>query len=275
MIGVSRHTILAVRVFVLGSGSSGNALVVEADGTRVLVDAGIGPKVAKERLRALGVEPEDYRVDAIVATHHHGDHFDHVEKLARAFGATIWLHRGIDAPRVRRKHAVSDYAPGASFRVGALAIATELVPHDAPQVAVRIASEHHAVGIATDVGHVTSRLVGLIASCDAAIVEANFCPELLGHAPYPEALKRRIGGGFGHLSNAQASELARRVSGSRLGQLWLGHLSKIANTEERAIEAVAAAAPKLEVGAIPHGVPCTLDVRRLRPLQLGLPFEAH
>lgn len=272
MIGVSRHTVGAVRVFVLGSGSSGNALVVEADGTRVLVDAGIGPKVSRERLLALGATLEDYRVDAIVATHHHGDHFDHVEKLARAFGATIWLHRGIDAPRVRRKHAVSEYEPGTTFRVGALAIATEPIPHDAPQVAVRVASEHHALGIATDVGHVTSRLVGLVASCDAAIVEANFCPELLGHAPYPDHLKRRIGGGYGHLSNGQASELARRVSGSRLGRLWLGHLSKIANTEERAIETVAAAAPKLEVGAIPHGVPCVLDVRRLRPLQLGLPF---
>jgi phosphoribosyl 1,2-cyclic phosphodiesterase len=262
----------SVRVFVLGSGSSGNALLVDAERTRVLVDAGIGPRVAAARMEALGEALLPHGVAAIVATHHHGDHFGHVEKLARALGAPIYLHRGIDAPRVRRKHRVVDYDVGRPFRVGEIEIDTVRVPHDAPQVAVRLATKHHALGIATDVGHATPGLVAMLASCDGAIVEANHCPELLALGPYPQRLKQRVGGGYGHLSNARAAELAARLVGSRVGRLWLGHLSRANNTPERALETVATAARRIDVGVLPHGASCTIDVLRTRPVQLALPF---
>lgn len=261
-----------MRVYVLGSGSSGNALLVDADGTRVLVDAGIAPRAAVARMEELGADLAPGSVHGIVATHQHGDHFGQIEKLARALGAPIWLHRRIDAPRVRRKHRVVDYDVGRAFRIGELEITTEEVPHDAPQVAVRVATKHHAFGVATDVGHVTARLVALLAACDGAVVEANHCAELLAFGPYPEHLRRRVAGGFGHLSNARTAELAARLVGSRLGRLWLGHLSRTNNTPERALETVAGAAKRIEVAVLPHGAACALDVRRARPLQLGLPF---
>jgi phosphoribosyl 1,2-cyclic phosphodiesterase len=265
-----------VRAFVLGTGSSGNSLLVEADGLRILVDAGLGPQVLERRLAALGVVLGPRGLDAIVPTHHHGDHFGGVEKIARAFGCTVYLHPGIDAPRVRARCNVREIRMGQAFRIesacGSLEVRAEHVPHDAPQVAIRVASAGHAIGYATDVGRVTTNLVGLLASCDVALVEANHCTELLAYGPYPTRLRERVGGGLGHLSNAQTAELAGKLVGSRLGQLYLGHLSRSNNTPERALETVAGAARHMRVAVLPHGAVATLDVRRSSAFQLALPF---
>lgn len=262
----------SVRAFVLATGSSGNAVLVEGGGARVLVDAGVGPKAIEVRLAALGADLLPRGVDAIVATHEHGDHFGQAEKLARALRAPLYLHDGIVAPRVRRRVPVRTFVPGEPFRVGPLEVTTARVPHDAPQVAVRLATEEHAFGIATDVGHVTHELVELLGGCDGAIVEANHCPELLAFGPYPPHLRARVGGHLGHLSNLECAELAARLSGSRVAKLWLGHLSRTNNTPERALEAVRARAPRLAVEVLPHGASSVLEVRRGHSYQLALAF---
>jgi phosphoribosyl 1,2-cyclic phosphodiesterase len=267
-----------LRAFVLGTGSSGNALLVEtAAGARVLVDAGIGPRKLERRLGLLGVaDPTDLRLDAIVPTHRHGDHFGELERLARASGAPVWVHRGLasDVPsRVRARFPVHEYEPGRAFRIGDLEILAEPVPHDAPHVALRLATKDRALGVATDVGHVTRELVALLAGCDAALVESNHCAELLAWGPYPQRLKERVSGGFGHLSNARTAELASRLVGSRLARLWLGHLSRANNTPERALDVVASKAPRIDVSVLPHGAVAALDIRRARPEQLALPFD--
>jgi phosphoribosyl 1,2-cyclic phosphodiesterase len=262
---------------VLGSGSSGNCVLVEAEGVRILIDAGLGPRQLEARLLELGVElgpsaAGKPSIDAIIPTHHHGDHFSGVEKIARAIGCPVYLHAGIVAPRVRARFDVRELVIGRAFRVGSLEVRTELVPHDAPQIALRVASAEHALGVATDIGRPTAALTALLASCDAAILEANHCTEMLAFGPYPMRLRQRVGGGLGHLSNTQTAELAARLVGSRLGQLYLGHLSRSNNTPERALETVASAAPRLGVAVLPHGALSALDVRRTRAFQLALPF---
>ncbi|MBX3208823.1 MAG: MBL fold metallo-hydrolase [Labilithrix sp.] len=267
-----RSSASGMRVYVLGSGSSGNALLVESSGTRLLVEAGVGPKVAASRLAELGVELGARELDGIVATHRHGDHFGHAGKLATAFSAPLYLHPGIDGVEPAASVEVRRYDIGRAFRVGALTITTVQVPHDAAQVALRVDDGTHALGIATDVGRVTSGLVGLLGACDAALVEANHCSEMLAFSEYPDVVKRRIGGGWGHLSNAQTAELGARLVGSRLARLWLGHLSRSNNTPARALETVASRARGIDVDVIPEASPVALDVRTTRPHQLGLPF---
>lgn len=262
-----------VRAFVLGSGSSGNSLLVEAEGVRVLVDAGLGPRVLEARLAALGVGLMPQGIDAIIPTHHHGDHFGGVEKIARALGCPIYLHAGIEAPRVRSRFPVREYEMGRAFRIGNLEVLAEHVPHDAPQVALRVASPTHAIGIATDVGRPTPTLAALLATCDVTLLEANHCSEMLASGPYPTKLRHRVGGGFGHLSNTQTAELVAKLVGSRLGQIYLGHLSRSNNTPERALETVASAARRMAVSVLPHGAVCALDIRRSSALQLALPFD--
>ena len=257
----------------LGSGSSGNALLVETAGARVLVDAGIAPRVVEERLAELGVAlgRGEKELDGIVATHDHGDHFGHAERLALAFGAPLFLHSGI-AFTTREPIVVHRFDPRGSFRVGTVSVSAAIVPHDAAQVALRLDDGAAAFGVATDVGRVTAGLVGLLAQCDGAIVEANHCSEMLAFSDYPDVVKRRVGGGFGHLSNGQTAELAARLVGSRLTRLWLGHLSRSNNTPSRALEVVATRARRIDVDVLPSASPVALDVRGSRPYQLGLPF---
>jgi phosphoribosyl 1,2-cyclic phosphodiesterase len=298
----------AMRVYVLGSGSSGNALLVESCGTRVLIEAGVAPRSIATRLLELGIELRRGDLHGIIATHHHGDHFGHADKIANAFSAPLYLHPGLDPPPIRSRtrrdpedeippsgplsvsSPASTSTPGQTpsstttpvevrryeisraFRIGQLTITTTQVPHDCTQIAIRVDDGRASFGVATDVGRVTPSLVSLLDECDAALVEANHCTEMLAFSEYPDVVKRRVGGGYGHLSNAQTAELAARLVGSRLARLWLGHLSRSNNTPARALEVVATRARRIDVDVIPATSPVALHVRSTKPYQLGLPF---
>jgi len=253
-----------MRVFVLGSGSSGNAILVEAEGGRVLLDAGIGPRVAAKKMRELGRDLFPRGVDAVIATHHHGDHFAHAEPLARALHVPLYLHPGISASRVRARWEVREFRGGVPFRIGGLVVAALSVPHDAPQVAITVTSaDGLRFGLATDLGHAPSSLVPFLGGCDVALLESNYCPMLLEVGPYPEHLRRRIRGGLGHLSNEQTSQVAAALHGSRLAKLFLGHISRSNNSPERALAVVAPHCRGFEVEAIPHGESRSIDVATL------------
>ncbi len=263
-----------MRAYVLGSGSSGNALLVETEGVRILVDAGIGPRVSATRLHALGSDLFPRGVDAIVVTHHHGDHAAQLEPLCRALGVPkaghvrdgdesgplVFLHDGIEASRVRHRFAVRRFVPGHSFRVRGVEVRTMTVPHDAPQVAVVVATRRHALGMVTDIGAAPRGLVDFFAACDTVLLESNYCSELLEDGPYPLSLKRRVAGGLGHLANDEAGRLAAKLAGCNVSRVFLCHLSRSNNTPERALRAVRDAAPDLAVEAIPHGEPRLLDL---------------
>jgi phosphoribosyl 1,2-cyclic phosphodiesterase len=267
-----------MRVWVLSSGSSGNAAIVEAEGGRLLVDAGVGPRVLAARMRALGGELLPRSVDGVVVTHQHGDHIRHLEPLLRALRAPVFLHHGVTAARVRRRYLVRPYAAGETFRVGPFEVATVTLPHDAPQVAVSVGAGGVRFGIATDLGHVPQALAAFLGRCDEALLEANYCPEMMQAGPYPEPLKRRVTSDFGHLANHQTADLARALVGSRVHRLWLGHLSLVNNTPVRALGVVRANAPELTVEVLEHGVAQRLDVVAspsgaiVRRGQLALPF---
>ncbi len=262
-----------VRVFVLGSGSSGNVTVLESGGARIMVDAGLNPTAAATRMRALGAELMPRAVDAILITHHHGDHIGQADSLVRATKAPLYLHDGVMAVRLRAKMPVNRYDAGALFRIGPFAITACALPHDAPQVALRIEANGVAFVIATDLGHVTAPLVEMLRTADAALVEANHCLDLLAVGPYPLHLKRRVAGALGHLSNEQTGDLAAALRGSRLRALYLGHLSEKNNTPDRAHAAVAPRCPGISVSVVLHGEPRVIDVVGAPPPpQLSLGF---
>ena len=252
-----------MRVWVLGSGSSGNAAVIDADGARILIDAGMGPRTAARKMKDLGGDlfASLLGLQAIVITHHHGDHIAHLEPHARASRAPIYLHPGIDVlRRVREKYEVRSYEPRRPFAIGPFVIEALSIPHDAPQVALRIATRTHAFGVATDLGHVPRDLAAFLGSCDSVLLEANYCAQMLETGPYPPRLKRRVAGDIGHLDNEQTAELAATLIGTRLRRIYLGHISRTNNTPDRALAAVRKRSGSLEVCAVLNGVPQVLDV---------------
>jgi phosphoribosyl 1,2-cyclic phosphodiesterase len=249
-----------VKLYVLGSGSSGNCLIAEAEGERLVIDAGMGPLRATARMRALGADLITSRPPlGLFVTHDHGDHASHAYPLARALRAPLFTHPGL--PFVSRKRVeVVPYQPGRTVTLGPFQVDALPIPHDAPHVAFRVSAGGRRFAIATDVGHAPRDLRNLLGSCDLVVVEANYCPELLECGPYPPKLKRRVGGPLGHLANQQTADLAEALEGTRVSQLVLAHISRTNNTPERALATVAARLRRLPLDVLPHGEPRVLRV---------------
>lgn len=225
----------------LGSGSRGNAAVIETGGTRVMLDCGFTVKETVRRLARLGIEPED--IDAVLVTHEHSDHIAGVGPFARRYALPVWLTDGTlrsrrtgKLPRINR---VSFHEP---IRIGDLAIVPVVVPHDAREPCQYV-FEHagRRLGILTDVGHITRHIEERFAHCDALVVECNHDSRMLASGPYPPALKARVGGNYGHLNNAQAAELLAKSEQSRLQHVMAVHISEKNNTCALATTALAGA----------------------------------
>ena len=223
----------------LGSGSRGNALVVEAGGTRVLVDCGFGPRQLARRLGRLGLSPAD--LTAILITHEHTDHVAGAAQLAARYGLAIFLTHGtLAASRLEgvRLEVIDGHRP---FAIGDLEFQPFPVPHDAREpVQFVIADGRRRCGLLTDTGFVTPHMLAMLSACDALVLECNHDPEMLAGGSYPPALKRRIAGREGHLSNQDAAELLAAVDTGRLQHVIAAHLSQENNRPALAQAALAA-----------------------------------
>ena len=226
----------------LGSGSRGNALVVESDATCILIDAGFGPRELSRRLERLGVGVE--RITAILVTHEHSDHVGGAYACARRFGWQVMMTAGTLAasgdpsPDVGLREIDSHQA----FSCADFCIEPFPVPHDAREpVQFVVGNGDRRLGIVTDAGHVTRHMVAMLSRCDALLVECNHDAELLARGSYPAALKRRIAGALGHLDNATAASLLAQVDRSRLRHVVAAHLSEQNNTPAHAVAALAGA----------------------------------
>lgn len=226
------------RFALLGSGSRGNATVVEGGSTRLLVDCGFPVREIDARAQGIGFDPGS--LDAILVTHEHTDHIGGVARLARAYGIPVYLTHGTAAAR-------SDWdgctlfrvSPHEGFRLGEIEVQPFPVPHDAREPC-QFAFAHggRRLGIVSDLGRITPHVARSLDACEALLLECNHDVAMLAAGPYPESLKRRVGGDWGHLSNAQAAGLLRAMDRSRLRTLVLTHLSEKNNTPELARAAV-------------------------------------
>ncbi len=225
-----------LRFRVLGSGSDGNATLVEGGGARVLLDAGLGPRQLAERLQSAGVDPAS--LDAVLLSHEHGDHARGACAFARRWGVPIAGTRGtIQASGFvqARLPPLQPIEPGATQVVQRLTIRALAVPHDAAgPVAFVLSAGAIVFGHATDVGHLTRGLVEALSACDAMLIESNYDPSMLRDGPYPWRLKQRILGPFGHLSNGDVARLVEKGLGPRCRHLVLAHLSRRNNHPELA-----------------------------------------
>jgi phosphoribosyl 1,2-cyclic phosphodiesterase len=222
----------------LGSGSTGNATLVEAGGLvpfRLLIDCGLGLKQLAVRLGQVGLQLED--IHAIFITHEHGDHIGCARVLALRHRIPVWMSRGtyegIGSPdfegllhRARDSQAID---------LGGLQIMPFTVPHDAREpLQLTCTDGATKLGVLTDLGHATAHLLAHLTRCDALLLEFNHDSDLLARSSYPDFLKRRVGGLYGHLSNSAASAIARSVLHGRLKHLVAAHLSEQNNRPDLA-----------------------------------------
>ena len=272
-----------MRVTVLGSGSRGNAILVEADGTRVLVDAGFSGKDLARRMARVDVEPES--ITALVITHDHGDHTRGMGVFARRFGTPVHITRRTRrAVRrlLRGTETLVEYDSAAPFRLGPLRIQPFLTVHDAVDpVAVTVTDTRTGskLGIATDLGRPTTSVRAALARSHLLVLEANHEDDRLWSGPYPWSVKQRIASSHGHLSNRAAAELVTELFHDGLAGVVLAHLSDSCNEAGLAHDVVArslgrqAFRGRLQVAAQEEaGEPIDVESLRARAAPVQLSF---
>jgi phosphoribosyl 1,2-cyclic phosphodiesterase len=219
---------------VLGSGSTGNATLVESGGNRILLDAGLGPRELSERLEAVGVDPAS--IAAVYLSHEHGDHIKGAASFSRKWGARLRGTRGTYAAAGLGGEEIAAYdviVAGSASSVGTLCVTPVGVPHDAVEpVGFVVTSNGHRMGHATDLGHLSRALVSAFRECDSILVESNYDAAMLRDGPYPWSLKERISGSRGHLSNLDVARYLGDGLGVCCRKVVLGHVSQTNNHPE-------------------------------------------
>ena len=234
---------MGLRFASLGSGSKGNAWLVESGGTRVMVDCGFGPREASVRLARLGLAAGD--LNGILVTHEHSDHGRGAAKLAQKARCPVWMSHGtqvmLESAGERPAHVEIVFGDE-PFTVQDLEIWPFPVPHDAREpMQFTFGDGASRFGLLTDAGHVTPHMVDMLVGCDALALECNHDVTMLAQGNYPPALKRRILGPFGHLDNTAAADLLRQIGGARLKHIAAAHLSQENNRPALARQALAGA----------------------------------
>lgn len=228
-----------MRLISLQSGSNGNCVYIEADGVRLLIDAGISGLQAERRLAEHGREIR--QVDAVLISHDHADHTRCLGVYQRKFGLPVYVTR----PTLTAASSWNRFGPlgevvcfdaGSSLHFGDVTVETIPTPHDGVDgVAFVVDDGCCRLGVLTDLGHVFPALADAVSSLDAMLLESNYDPQMLAQGRYPAFLKQRIRGPGGHLSNFEAAELVLARAGDRLRWACLGHLSQDNNRPELAL----------------------------------------
>ncbi len=227
----------------LGSGSRGNALIVESGSTRVLLDCGFSVRETERRLARLGVDAGS--ISSILVTHEHSDHIAGAFKFARRYRIPVWLTHGTlaaappsigEVPEVRVIDGHSRYA------LDAFEILPYPVPHDAREPVQYVFSDgRRRLGVLTDAGCLTPHIAEMLDACDALVLECNHDLQMLTSSNYPLSLRRRISGRLGHLDNVTAGSLFSLINGAHLQHVVAAHLSEQNNLPELAVAALSEA----------------------------------
>jgi phosphoribosyl 1,2-cyclic phosphodiesterase len=249
---------VSVSFTILGSGSAGNCAYVETAEARILVDAGFSPRQIRTRLAGIGKTPEN--LSAILLTHEHSDHIAGILGLADKFHIPVFCNRGTQDGTIwalKEKQNSKKNPPlagldgtaqlrqlidwrlfetGASFEIGDVGIETFSIPHDAQDpVGFLLRTGAGNIGFATDLGHVTKLVMERIRHANVLVLESNHDVRMLQDCPRRSwALKQRILGRHGHISNVAAAETVAQIMSARLQRLYLAHLSRECNTPELA-----------------------------------------
>jgi len=235
-----------MRFLSLGSGSRGNATLLQSGETLLMVDCGFTRKELQRRLGLVGLACED--IDALLLTHEHSDHVRGAQALSRYHGIPVWGTAGTlrcsEWLETSELHQIN--ANSGEFRIGDIRVSPFTVPHDAAEPCQYVFADGHSrFGILTDAGSITSHILSRLRQLDALLLEFNHDLQMLQNGPYPLSLQRRVGGDHGHLSNAQSAGLVDQLDHHNWKHLVAAHISEKNNDPALVRSALDALDPSL------------------------------
>jgi phosphoribosyl 1,2-cyclic phosphodiesterase len=219
----------------LGSGSKGNATIIDTEHGCLMIDCGFSIKETTRRLERVGKSPQD--ISAILVTHEHSDHWKGVLPFACKFSidiyATAGCYRAVNvSPSTSKQFKV--ICSHSSFMLNNVQVLPIPVPHDASEPVQYIFSyDQFRLGILTDVGNITPYIIEQYNRCTGLLVEANHDVEMLQAGTYPRFLKDRVAGEWGHLNNYQTASLLSAIDQDIIQKLVIGHISESNNDSVR------------------------------------------
>ena len=228
-----------MQLHILASGSTGNAVFLEIDGTRFLIDAGISARRIQRGLQAVGVEPTD--INAVLVTHEHVDHVNGLPVLTRKYGLPVYTRRKTWDNFQPTHWVESEYRHvlGDELEVGRVRVEPFSISHDAADpVGFAFYGSSVKCIVATDLGCVSERVESVIAGADVMVFESNHDLGMLNVGPYPYPLKQRILSNKGHLSNSDTGRCLARMERKRGMHVFLAHLSRHNNHPDLALATV-------------------------------------
>jgi phosphoribosyl 1,2-cyclic phosphodiesterase len=230
-----------VQLTILGSGSGGNSIYLEAGDTRLLIDAGFSGKQIRERLARIGRTPET--LSGILITHEHTDHIQALGVLCPQFSLPVYCNRLTQeaiAGQIKKPFISHLFNTGDTFELGEVVVETFSIPHDAQDpVGFLIRTPSGNVGILTDLGHATKLVIQRVRPAQVLVLETNHDLQMLQNdTRRPWSLKQRILSRHGHLSNIAAADAAAEIVSADLRHLYLGHISRDCNRPELAFRVI-------------------------------------
>lgn len=202
--------------------------MIATERTRLLVDTGLSRKETFERLNAAGISPES--LTAILITHEHSDHIAGLQTITRKLDIPVYVSSRT-APVIPWAEdfapKLETFAAGSAFCIGDIDITSFSIPHDAiDPVGYTFRAEGIKISVATDLGYMPDSVRFHLRGSQALLLESNHDLEMLKVGPYPWAIKQRIMGRMGHLSNEVACSFIREDLDTETSTLILGHLSE-------------------------------------------------
>jgi phosphoribosyl 1,2-cyclic phosphodiesterase len=239
---------MSLSLFVLASGSRSNAIVISADKTHILIDAGLGIRSMTASLAECGLKPE--QLSAVFLTHEHSDHIRGLERLLSRTHLPVYASEGtlnfVDYMVPARCKSVA--MNGQAVAIGEFVVHGVKVPHDASgPLAYHVEYRDQRITVATDLGTVPRALHHLLKLSTCAVLESNHDLDMLLNGSYPDFLIDRISSNTGHLSNDQCAAALKACRGNGLRTVVLAHISDENNDPELARSVVAKALRGTEV----------------------------
>lgn len=226
-----------MRICILGSGSSGNATLIVAGETRVLIDCGLSGKETMRRIQEVGEDP--HKINAIVITHEHGDHASGLHVIAKTIGAAVFVSSAtLDAcklgDKVKNVKRGDHISSAQDFEVGCFKFHPFTIPHDAADpFAFTVEADGIKIGMAVDLGYYHGLAAERFRDCEALILESNYEADMLRACTfYPWSLKQRIMSRQGHVSNEELARFLRDDFDGKAQHIVLAHLSQNSNHPE-------------------------------------------